>query len=67
MATKIPAPQHPREKLEAAIKAALANNAAFLADTSVTNAEVLAQVRALTRQVNNLIRLAARQLDGSAD
>lgn len=36
---------------------ALTSNKAFLQDNTPTNAEVLAQVRALTRQMNGLIRL----------
>lgn len=65
MAIRVAAPEHPREKLERLAKTALASNAAFLADASVTNAELLAQVKALTRQVNNLIRLAVKQFDGA--
>lgn len=41
---------------------ALTNNAAFLAVASPTNAQAVAQVKALTRQVNALIRLARRDL-----
>lgn len=36
---------------------ALATNAAFLAVASPTNAQTLAQVKALTRQVNGILRL----------
>lgn len=41
---------------------ALAANSAFLADPSVTNAEAVTQLKALTRQVNALIRLAREDL-----
>lgn len=67
MPTRITAPQNPREKLDSAIKTALSNNATFLALASPTNAQVLAQTKALTRQMNNVIRLLAGVLDGSAD
>lgn len=36
---------------------ALVSNREFLQDATPTNAEVLAQVRSLTRQMNGLIRL----------
>lgn len=41
---------------------ALTNNATFLADGSVTQAEAVAQVQKLTRQVNALIKLEVREL-----
>lgn len=44
--------------------AALQGNRDFLALDPPTNAQVLAQVRALTRQNNGLIRLVLRRLDG---
>ena len=47
------------------IDAALAGNAAYLAIASPTNAQVAAQVRALTRQNNGLIRLIRRRLDAT--
>ncbi len=43
--------------LTAKAQAALAVNASFLANTSPSNPQVLAQVRQLTRQNNALIRL----------
>lgn len=45
-----------RKALADAAQQALADNATFLALGSATNAQVLAQVRALTRQNNQLIR-----------
>lgn len=44
-----------------------ANNQAFLANGSPSAADVLAQVRALTRQMNGLIRLEFGQLDDISD
>lgn len=43
---------------------AMAGNRTFLALASPTNAQVVAQVKALTRQNNAVIRLALNQLDG---
>ena len=48
--------------LLAKVATALTNNAVFLAVASPTNAQAVAQVKALTRQVNALIRLARRDL-----
>lgn len=45
--------------------AALADNKTFLALTSPTNAQNAAQVKALTRQVNGLIRLVLRRFDAA--
>lgn len=45
---------------------ALATNTTFLGIASPTNAQIAAQVKALTRQNNGLIRLALRRFD-SAD
>lgn len=44
---------------------ALADNRAFLAKPSPSNAQVLAQVRSLTQQANALIRLAVGDLGGT--
>lgn len=44
---------------------ARATNATFLALTSPTNAQNAAQIKALTRQVNGLIRLLLSQFDGT--
>lgn len=44
---------------------ALATNAAFLNRANPTNAQVVEQVKALTRQNNGLIRLALRRFDAT--
>lgn len=48
-------------------RTALEANTAFLAVTSPTTAQAVAQVRALTRQVNALIRITTRALDSTSD
>ncbi len=50
------------EHVAARAKTALTANAAFLAATNPTTAQAVAQVKALTRQVNALIRLVGRDL-----
>lgn len=57
-----PISEQERDALLAKADQALANNAAFLADGSVTNAEAVTQLRAVTRQVNALIRLQQERL-----
>lgn len=64
--TPLPAERVTAKALDAKITTALTNNADFLALASPTNAQVGAQVKALTRQVNALMRLVTSRLD-SAD
>ena len=45
---------------------ALSDNSAYLAITSPTNAQVAAQVKALTRQVNGLIRLVLSRFESDS-
>jgi hypothetical protein len=47
-------------------RAALDRNATFLAITSPTTAQAVTQVKALTRQVNALIKITARDLTDTA-
>ena len=49
-----------RKTLRAAAAQAIADNDAFLAITSPTNAQTLAQVKSLTRQMNRLIPFVAK-------
>lgn len=44
---------------------ALTNNATYLAIASPTNAQIAAQVKALTQQNNKLIRLAINRLEAT--
>ncbi len=53
------------DTLRAQAVQALADNRTFLAIASPTNAQVLAQVKALTRQNQGIIRLALGLLDGT--
>jgi hypothetical protein len=52
--------------LTAKIPTALANNATYLAIGSPTNAQVAAQVAALTRQIDALGRIVGGLLDSTA-
>lgn len=54
-----------RTTIEDQARTALTNNRTYLALASPTNAQNLAQIRALTRQNNGLIRLLLGQLDGT--
>lgn len=53
-----------RTTIEGQALNALQANRDFLALATPTNAQVLAQVKALTRQNNGIIRLALNKLDG---
>lgn len=53
--------------LAAKTRTALTTNATFLALSAPTNADVLAQVKALTRENNALIRLLMGKVVGSPD
>lgn len=52
--------------IAAKVDAALSVNDAFLALASPTNAQTLAQVKALTRECSGLIRLLRRKLDSTS-
>ena len=56
-----------RGRLRVRAKKALVANQAYLAVGSPSNAQLLAQLRALTRQVNALIRLEVDQFDSTDD
>jgi hypothetical protein len=47
------------------LRQALSDNKAFLAIASPTNAQLLAQIKPLTRQVDALMRIALGQFDGT--
>lgn len=51
--------------MESQAASALTNNRTYLALSSPTNAQVAAQVRALTQQNTQLIRLVTNQLDAT--
>lgn len=53
------------EELRRRATAALSANRSYLASTPHTQAEALAQVETLTRQVNSLIRFALGAFDGT--
>lgn len=55
------------EAIRVKAQQALAGNQTFLALASPTNAQTLAQVKSLTRQMNALIRLQLQQLDDISD
>lgn len=55
-----------RDQLNVRAHQALAVNATFLGLAPPTNAQVVAQVQRLTRQVNALIRLQLDELDDTA-
>jgi hypothetical protein len=62
---EIPPEEDNRRTIEASAAQALAANRTFLAIASPTNAQNAAQVKALTRQMNALIRLTLGHLDGT--
>lgn len=49
------------------VNTALVNNATFMGLGAPTNAQTLAQVQSLTKQVNGLVRLIANLLSTAAD
>lgn len=51
--------------LRQAAQQALTTNRAFISNGSPSTAQVIAQVKALSRQMNALIRLQLNQLDGT--
>lgn len=62
-----PLTQYNAETLRERAATALTNNADFLALASPTQAQAVAQIKALTRQVNGLIRLGLDRLDSIDD
>lgn len=62
---EIPPERANRTTIETQATQALDTNRTFLANASPTNAQTLAQVKALTRQNNGLIRLLLNRLDGT--
>lgn len=54
-----------RREIETLARAAMAANRAFLGTASPTAAQNAAQFKALTRQVNRLMRLALNEMDGT--
>lgn len=52
-----------KKTLLARARAARLANLKFLADTDVTNSEALLQIKALTRQINGIIRVLANELN----
>lgn len=58
-----PVEQVNRETIEAQAVTALTANTAYLAVNNPSQAQAIAQVEALTRQVNKLIRLVLNRLD----
>lgn len=54
-----------RATIEDRARTALATNRTFLGLSSPTNAQNAAQIKALTRQMNGVIRLLLGQLDGT--
>lgn len=55
------------DDLRSKARAALSSNAAFLAIASPNNAQTAAQVKALTRQMNGVIRMLLGELTTTAD
>ena len=54
-----------RQTIEASARSALTANRTYVALASPTNAQNAAQVKALTRQINGVIRLLLNALDGT--
>lgn len=54
-----------RTTIESQAVTALTNNTAYLAIPAPTQAQAVAQVEALTRQSNKLIRLVLQRFDGT--
>lgn len=59
--TPKPVEQYNAEVIRERVATALASNATFLALASPTNAQAVAQVQLLTREVNAIIRLLVTQ------
>jgi uncharacterized protein YjdB len=62
---QIPQESANRDALFTAAANALATNRSFIANASPTNVQVVAQLKAMARQMNAIIRITLNQLDGT--
>ena len=65
LAAQMPPEESNRRTILSQAAQAMSDNRTYLAIGSPTNAQNLAQIRALTRQINGLIRLQLQDLGGT--